>query len=185
MSFLWVSPDAYRVSQMAAESTFPHGQLFLLHCPFMQFKIYIPVLSLFFPLLHLIFLKCHMSLSLGDTGATQPLALWSWLSLWELSNSLTHHETLTDFKMIWLVCVWYLLSDLWTEELALKFILYAVIHRYCSVETEAWTVLLSTWNNEAQACQNLAKQSLPVLVLELSLTSQEQLSFYLGFSLGS
>ena len=132
-----------------------------------------------------VFVKCHMSLSLGDTGATQPLALWSWLSLWELSNSLTHHETLTDFKMIWLVCVWYLLSDLWTEELALKFILYAVIHRYCSVETEAWTVLLSTWNNEAQACQNLAKQSLPVLVLELSLTSQEQLSFYLGFFLGS
>lgn len=38
----------------------------------------------------------------------------------------------------------YLCHDLWAEQLAVKFVLYAVSYSYYTVATDIWTVLLGT-----------------------------------------
>lgn len=76
-----------------------------------------------------VFVKCHVGLSLGHKEATQLQALLSVCELttvqWPITDRL--EKKWPDWSLI-RICIYYLFSDLWTEELAAKFVLYAVTY---------------------------------------------------------
>lgn len=74
----------------------------------------------------LIFVKWHMSLSQGDKKSTQLHILSSGLELNNRSRKQCDNfwKKPYDWSLM-KMCICYLLSDLWNEELLVKFVLYA------------------------------------------------------------
>ena len=128
-----------RVSQMVAVWTFPWLAVSMTLLTFIQisFPALSHFVSLFLPSLLVnylfqlsSFIKCCVGLSLRVMEATQ---LHTLLFVYELNNrcSVTCHQWLWREQCNWspiMMCICYLHSDVWTEELAAKFVHYAITH---------------------------------------------------------
>ena len=78
-----------------------------------------------------IFTKWHVDLSLGDKEAAQ-------LRTCSAGIYQCRHLSVTDFEYSDVIGYWQWwtsvqLTDLWTEELVVEFILYAITHSYCTM----------------------------------------------------